>query len=790
MIKNYLKVAWRNLVNNKVHSFINISGLAIGLTCSLLIFLWIQNELSVDTFSKNNARLYKVYEREYYKDHIDGNYDTPGPLAEELKKKIPEVEDAVMMEEDNDQTALQAGNKIIKVEGTGASEGLFSMFGYPLLQGTPSSAIASTVSMALSEKMADAFFGSPENAMGKTIRYNNKRDFKVTAVFKDLPANASRKFDYVISWEALGQDEHWLATWSNSGPLTYVLLREHADPILTDRKLTNFRNAYIYDSSAAYHVELGLQKFDQVYLHSHFENGKVAGGRIEYVHLFGIVAIFILLIACINFMNLTTARSVKRAKEVGVRKAIGAMRAMLIKQFMSESLMLTAFAVFIAVLLTILLLPVFNSITQKQLVLPFNQIPFWISIFIITITTGLISGSYPAIYLSSFNPVKVLKSTAKLGAGALWFRKGLVVFQFVLSLILIIGTIVVSKQINFIQTRNLGYDKENMIYIPVEGELASKYTSFKNEALRLPGIQSVSFISDNPVNLDQGTNGVDWEGRSPNTSILFEHPDVGYDLVNVMKLRVAEGHYFSKDFPTDKDGFVLNEMAIKSMGITDPVGKFITVNGRRGIIIGVLKDFNFRSLHESIRPMIMQFGENENYGSVLLRTQPGKTKEAIENLGSLCRKFNPAFPFTYFFTDEEYQKLYNNEQVVSKLSNVFAFLAIFISCLGLLGLIMFTAEQRAKEIGIRKVLGASVTSILKLLSADFLKLIFIAIVIATPIAWSAMNSWLKYYAYKINISWWMFAVAGGLVVLIAVFTISIQAIKAAVANPVRSLRSE
>jgi hypothetical protein len=355
---------------------------------------------------------------------------------------------------------------------------------------------------------------------------------------------------------------------------------------------------------------------------------------------------------------------------------------------------------------------------------------------------------------------------------------------------LIIGTIVVSEQVNFIQKKNLGYDRENLIYIPVEGELINKYTAFKNEALQMPGIQNISFISDNPVYLDQWTNGVDWEGRSPNTLISFEHPDAGYDFAKTMKLEVANGHYFSKDFPTDKDGYVLNETAAKDMGYANPVGKFITVNGRRGKIIGVLKDFNFRSLHETIKPMIIRFGENEDHGSILLRTQPGKTREALVNLEALCKKFNPAFPFTYSFTDEEYQKLYNNEQVIGKLSNTFAFLAIFISCLGLLGLVIFTAEQRTKEVGIRKVLGASVTSIIQLLSSDFLKLVFIAILIASPIAWWAMKSWLNNYAYKITISWWMFAAAGGLVILIATVTISFQAIKAAIANPVKSLRTE
>ncbi|MDQ6762597.1 MAG: ABC transporter permease, partial [Bacteroidota bacterium] len=685
---------------------INIAGLSVGLACSLLIFLWVQNELSIDAFHKNDARLYKVYEREYYKDHVDGNYDTNGLLAEELKKKIPEIEDAVMMQEENDLTALKANDKILKVEGTGASAGLFTMFSYPLLQGSPASALNSTVSIAISEKTAKAFFGSAQNAMNKTVRVDNKRDFNVTAVFKNLPANASRKFDYVISWEALQKDNPWSATWQSSGPLTYVLLRPGSNPELVNKKLTHFLDVYVPEQSDAYRIQLGLQKFDEVYLHSHFENGKISGGRIEYVRLFSIVAIFILLIACINFMNLTTARSVKRAKEVGVRKAIGAMRFVLVKQFIGESLLLAFFAIVIAIILMILLLPVFNQVTQRQMQLPFNQISFWINIFIITIITGLISGSYPALYLSSFNPVKVLKGTTKLSAGAVWFRKGLVIFQFVLSLILIIGTIVVSKQVSFIQNKNLGYDKENLIYIPLEGELISKFESFKNEALQSPDIQSISLISDNPVNLDQWTNNVDWEGRSPTNMISFEHPGIGYDFAKTMKLQFVEGRDFSPGFPADNDGFLLNETAIKDIGYTNnAVGKFITINGRRGKIVGVLKDFNFRSLHEPVKPMIIKFGAKQDYGHVLLRTQPGRTKQALAGLEALYKKFNPAFPFTYSFTDEEYKKLYNNEQVIGKLSNAFAFLAIVISCLGLLGLVIFTAEQRTKEIGIRKVLG-------------------------------------------------------------------------------------
>ena len=791
MFKNYFKTAWRNLAKNKKQAIINIAGLSVGLACSILIFLWVQNELSIDAFHAKSDRMYKVYEREYYQDHIDGNYDTPGLLGEELKRKIPEVEDAVMLEEVNESTTLRVGDKLLKASGSGASSGFFNMFSYPLLQGSANNALSSITGMAISKTLANNLFGSPQNAMGKVIRYNNVKNYSVTAVFDDIPKLSSRKFDYLISWKALQEEQPWLASWQNSGPLTYVLLKPGTNAIAADKKLTKFRNVYSNDSSAAYHVELGLQKYSEVYLHNHFENGKVSGGRIDYVHLFTIIAIFILLIACINFMNLATARSVHRAKEVGVRKVIGAVRPALIKQFIAESLLLTVCAVAVALLIVVLTLPLFNQVTQKQIQLPFENLLFWGSIIAITILTGLIAGSYPALYLSSFSPIKVLKGTTKLSAGAVWFRKGLVVFQFVLSVILIIGTIIISKQIKFIQNKNLGYDKENLFYIPIEGNLVNKYQTFKTQLLQTPGTKAVTLISDgSPVRLDQWTNGVHWEGQDPTTKISFEHPDVNYDFIKTMGLQMAAGRDFSKDYPTDKNGFLVNETAAQDMNYKNPVGKFITVNGHHGQIIGVIKDFNFRSLHETIKPMVVDFNDSLDYGSILVRTEAGKTEQAIASVEKLCHELNPEFPFTYSFVDEQYDKLYNSEQVVSKLSDAFAFLAVLISCLGLLGLVMFTAEQRTKEIGIRKVLGASVVNIVRLMSADFLKLVFIAIIIASPVAWWAMDSWLNNYAYKIDITWWIFAAAGGLIVLIALATISFQSIKAALANPVKSLRSE
>ena len=790
MIKNYLKTTFRNLWKNKAFSLINIMGLALGLACSLLIMLWVSEEYKVDAFHKNGKQLYSVYEQQFRDADVSAFHGGPGIMADEMKRVLPEVQYATNYAWNNLAT-FEANNKIIKEEGNHAGQDFFKMFTYPLLEGNPITALQTPLDIAISKKMAEEFFGSPAEAIGKTIRYQNKKDLKITAVFADVPKNSTAQFDYILNWQSFLEGNEWAKDWTNNGPATYLLLRQGTDAKAFEKKITRFLDNYNKDQNPHDYIRLGIQRYSDIYLHSNFDKrGQLSGGRIQYVQLFSIVAIFILLIACINFMNLTTARSVKRAKEIGIRKVVGAMRFALIRQFISEAMLIVSIAVIISLILVVLILPTFNQLTAKEIQIPLNDSTFWLVIAGLVLVTGFISGSYPALYLSSFKPVRVLKGLPKFSNSALWFRKGLVVFQFMLSIILIIGTIVVSRQVDYIQHTNLGYDRENLVYIPLEGDLTGKYELFKNQAMQMPGIKSVTRMTDNPTQIENGTGGVQWEGKDPNLAIDFTHSALGYDYMKTMHVQMVQGRDFSKDFATDSAGYILNESALKIIGYKDPVGKPITFWEKKGTIIGIVKDFHFNSLHTKIRPLVLRLGEDVGWGSALVRTAPGKTKEALAGLEKICKTLNQKFPFTYKFSDEEYAKLYKSEQLVGQLANYFAFLAIFISCLGLLGLVLFTAEQRTKEFGIRKVLGASPGSLFYLLSKEFLQLVLVALIIASPLAWIAMNNWLQNYEYRIHISWWMFVIAGLLAILIALTTVSFQAIRAAVANPVKSLRTE
>jgi ABC-type antimicrobial peptide transport system permease subunit len=747
----------------------------------------VKDEYSIDAFHKNGDRNYTIVSREYVDNEINGTYDTPGLLGEELKRVMPDVEFACNYSWGNYQT-LSAGEKRIKVDGNFAGADFFKIFSYPLLQGTSETALKNPESISISQKMAINFFGSAEAAFNKTLKFENYKELKVTAVFADIPNNSSEKFEYLINWYVFIEREPWVKDWNNSGPTTFVQLRADADPVVVESKLQHFIKPYDKKYSKLYRLELGLQRYDEKYLHSNFKNGYISGGRIDYVRLFSIVAIFLLLIACINFMNLSTASSVKRAKEIGVRKVAGAQRSALITQFLSEALLFTFFAVSISILLLAFLLPAFNTLTGKQIIAPFNNYHFWLSIGALTVITGCLAGSYPALLLSSFKPIAVLKSTLTLSPASVWLRKGLVVFQFALSIIFIVGMIIISKQVDYIHTKNLGYHKNNLIYLPIAGNLGKNFNLFKNEALKLSGIKEVSQMSNRPLALTNTTGNVEWDGKSPSIRPSFTQLAVGYDFVKTMQAEIIKGRDFSKNF-ADSANYLINESALKKIGYQDPIGRSLTFWGTKGSIIGVIKDFHFNTLHVPIEPLILRVSD-ATWGVALIRTEPGKTQIALEGLEKLHHQLNSEFVFGYQFADEEYGMLYKSEQVVQKLSKYFAFLAIFISCLGLLGLVIFTAEQRTKEIGIRKVLGASIVSLFTLLSKDLLKLVMVAIVIATPVAWWVMYQWLQDFAYRIEISWWIFALAGILALLIAILTVSFQAIKAALANPIKSLRTE
>jgi len=791
MIRSYLKIAWRNLIRNKAFSAINVLGLALGMASSLLILLWIQDELSVDNYHANGPQLYHVIQRQMYDGKVETGRFTPGVLADELKKQFPEIIHAAGYTGWDARMTFSVGDKINKESGHWAGADWFRMFSIPLLAGTPETALHTPNSLAISRKVAEFYFGDPAAALGKSIRIDNKTDYQVTAVFENLPENSSDQYDFLLSWQDCIKRNPWMKEWTNNGPHTRIQLRPDADLATVNAKMRQFLRQFNKDIGRSYDAELFLHAVPEAYLYSNFKNGQPDGGRIEYVRLFGIVAAFLLLIACINFMNLATARSVKRAREVGVRKVVGAVRGLLIGQFMGEALLLTSLALFIALSFIYFLLPAFNALTGKHITLQLSEGRFWLMLAGITVVTGLLAGSYPALYLSSLNPIRVLKGTLKFGAGARLFRQGLVVFQFVLSTLLIAGTLVVYRQVHFIQTKNLGYDRENLLYVPVEGDLAtqSAYRTFRDELLRMPGIAAVSSIQEAPHNIGSSTGGVNWPGKAPNVNIEFAQTSVGYDVVKTLKLKIT-GRDFSPAFGTDTSSYLINQAAAKRIGYSDPVGQPLTMWGKPGKIIGVIEDFHFQSLHTPITPLIFRLSTDPGAQNFLIRTQPGQTQQALASLQALWKQLNPKFPFSYRFADEEYTNLYKSETVVGSLANCFAFLAIFISCLGLFGLAAFTAEQRTKEIGVRKVLGASVAGIVALLAKDFIKLVIIAIVLASPLAWYVMNQWLQHFEYKVGVEWWVFALASVVAILIALLTISLQSVKAALINPVKSLKAE
>ncbi|WP_028664127.1 ABC transporter permease [Runella zeae] len=785
MFSNYFKIALRNLQKNKAFSAINILGLALGMACSLIIMLWVQDEVAMDSFHENGPRLYRVMENQFYSGKIETYASTPGILAENIVKDIPEIEKASQMLWE-EEPLFTVGNNFDKEKGRYVQGDFLNMFSFKLDKGDARTALKRPDGVVISKKLADKYFPN-QDALGKTIRIDSKDDMMVTGILAEIPKNSSLKFDFLMSYDRWHKTNGWAKEWGNNGPRCYVMLVKGASLEKVNAKIKKYIKTKNKDSN----VELFLQSYQESYLYSNWDSGRQNGGRIDYVRIFAIVAIIILAIACINFMNLATARSVKRAKEVGVRKVIGAMKSVLIGQFIGEAILITFMSLVIALLIVFLLLPTFNMLTEKELSLNFTEGSFWLFLVVLTLLTGFVAGSYPALFMSSLNPVVVLKGALKFKPSATYFRKGLVVFQFALSIILIVGMIIVHRQINFLQTKNIGFDRENLLYMPLEGDLQKNFASFKQALQNQPGIKLVTSSQANPLEVGSSTQGVSWPGKDTTQLLLFANNSISYDYIQTMGIQLIEGRDFGPQFGTDTTNYIINEATARKMGYKDPVGKEMTMWGRKGTIVGLMKDFHHNTLHVPIEPLILRLQPKDDYwGVVVIRTEAGKIPTAIASTEKIFKQFNPHFPFKYFFADQELAKQYKSENVVSNLSNYFAFLAIFISCLGLFGLAAFTAEQRTKEIGVRKVLGASVGNLVQMLSLDFLKLVLIATLIAFPIAWYFLKDWLQKYAYRIDLEWWYFLIAAVSALVIALVTVSFQAIKAALMNPVKSLKSE
>ena len=787
MIKNYFKTAWRNLLNNKTFSLINIFGLALGMTCSLVIMLWLKDEYNRDRFHQNDKRLCRVMENQYFSGSISTFESTPGIFAENIVKDIPEIQLASQMLWE-EEPLFTVNNTFDKEKGRYVQKDFLKMFSYKLAKGNAASALDRPDGVVISKKMAEKYFKGID-PIGKMMRVDSRDNVMVTGVLEEIPELSSLKFDFLMSYDLWFKRNDWAKDWGNNGPRCYVLLAANTSIDKVNAKIKN----YLKTKNKESNIELFLQNYGESYLYSNWDNGKQNGGRIDYVRIFSVVAVIILLIACINFMNLATARSLKRAREIGVRKVVGAGKRQLIAQFIGESLFVSFLALCLTLLIVALLLPAFNTLTEKHLSINFADPSFLLLLLGLTLGTGIISGSYPALFMSSLKPIIILKGVLKFKSGAAYFRKALVVFQFALSIILILGMIVIYRQIDFIHNKNLGFAKEDLLYIPIEGELQKTYPAFKDELLRQTGIKSVSSSQSSPLEVGSSTQGVRWPGKDTTKMILFSNNPITYDYIKTMGIQLVDGRDFDPSYGLDSNNYLVNEAAAGKIGYKEPVGKELTMWGDKGTIVGLMKDYHYNSLHVPIEPLILRLFKkswNSYWGNVIIRTEKGKTKQAITSMEKIYKQFNPGFPFKYYFTDDEIAKNYKAENTVSKLSKYFAFLAIFISCLGLFGLVTFTAEQKTKEISIRRVLGASVPGIIRMLSKEFLKLVLIAALIAFPVAWWVMYKWLNDFAYRVEIGWWIFPVAGVAAILIALLPISFQSIKAAVANPVKSLRTE
>ena len=793
MIKSYFKTAWRSLLRGRSFSLINIGGLAIGMAGASLILLWLQNEISFDKFHINKDRLYEVYG---LTNNTDGRPTVipvvPQPLGPAIKQNFPEVEGQTRVKDINSFLITANSKSFTGINGSFVDPAFLQMFNFPLVRGSEHDQLKNAYSITITENLAKKLFGN-EDAVGKIVRIDSVDNFTVTGVLKNRPSNTRFDFEYLLSWDYLKKlgpgwsNESWL---SNNTPV-YVLLSQNTNLQAFNAKIKDLSRINAGRNDIWTHFLFPLRQW---HLYSNFENGKPVGGRVDTVRIFAIIAVFILLIACINFMNLSTARSEKRAKEVGIRKVAGAGKNLLIGQFIAESFLTTCIAGAIALLTVQLVLPSFDKIIREQLSIPYSNPYFWLCTIAFISVTSLLAGSYPAFYLSSFEPISIFKKQFKRTTAIISPRRMLVVVQFTFAIILIISTIVVRNQVQHAQSRDKGYSNNNLIHVDFVGDIDKNYALIKQELI---SSNIASSVTKNMIDVTHGgghTWGLRWANENPkdtNTTVTLYSADA--DWVKTASLHLIEGRDIDiYKYPADSFSVLLNETAVKLMRFTDPVGQTIsTLSGNKPLrVVGVVKDYVIGSPYEEVPPTVIE-GPGSWFNTMHIKLNPAEaTAVNILKAEKVFKKYNPDYPLDYKFVDEEYAKQFDSEQRSKTMAGLFAALAIFISCLGLFGLSAYVAESRIKEIGVRKVLGASVLSIAKLLSMDFVKLVVISIMIATPVAAYVMNRWLEDYAYRIKLGWEIFFAAGLLAISIALTTVSFQSIKAAIADPVKSLRTE
>ncbi|MBK7650803.1 MAG: ABC transporter permease [Flammeovirgaceae bacterium] len=795
MFKSYFKIGWRNLIKNKGYSFINIAGLTSGMAVAILIGLWIWDELSFDTYHENYNRIAQVWQHNTANGIISSDMAMPWVTSEELKNNYGSDFKYVVQSTWTESNTLTYGDIKFNKQGNFIEPQATEMLSLKMLSGTRDG-LKDPHSILLSASTAKTFFGATD-PLNQMMRVGRRTDVKVTGVYEDLPGNTSFKnVEYMLPWDLWISINPWLKEmddpWSGNFTQTFVQLNDQANFDVVSDKIKDMKlNKVKAAADLNQKPEVFLHPMSKWHLYAEFKNGKNIGGRIQFIWLFGTIGVFVLLLACINFMNLSTARSEKRAKEVGIRKSMGSLKEQLIAQFFSESILLTLTAFMLALILAQLALPFFNEVAGKKLGLLWSNPFFWLLAIGFTLLTGFIAGSYPALFLSSFQPVKVLKGTFRAGASASIPRKILVILQFSISTMLIIGTIIVYHQIQFAKDRSIGYDKSGLIMMAMHNsEIHKHFEAVRTELIESGSIIALAESGSSLTSVNNINSGFNWKGKDPGLAVEFANTDVSLDFGKTVGWKIKSGRDFSSEFKSDSTAFIMNEAAAKYIGFNEPIGETITWNGNPYTVIGVVEDVVMESPYQAVRPSLFYLTQDAG-NMVIVRLNSNKNMpETLAKVETVFKRYNTVSPFEYQFVDQEYEKKFGDEQRIGKLSGIFASLAIFISCLGIFGLASFMAGQRTKEIGLRKVMGASVLNLWRMLSMDFVFLVMISLFIAIPISYLAMNAWLQKYEYRTDIAWWVFVVSGAGALLITLITVSYQSIKAALANPVNSLRSE